>query len=81
MIIFFALTALTVLEVIIPGMDALTKLQKSTSVVALALGKAFLVGYFFMHLNEEKKWLKYIAAVPCSAFLYAAVLMLESYYR
>ncbi|EQC47075.1 prokaryotic cytochrome C oxidase subunit IV [Bacteriovorax sp. BSW11_IV] len=81
MIIFVALAALTAIEVVIPGMASLTKFQKGSSLTFLALGKAFLVAYFYMHLNEETKWLKFVAAIPCSAFLYAAVLVIESMFR
>jgi caa(3)-type oxidase subunit IV len=79
-IIFFALTILTAVELVIPELD-IAYVYKATSLVGLALGKAFLVAYFYMHLNEDTKWLKWIAAVPCSAFLYAAVLIAESMYR
>ncbi|ATH06586.1 hypothetical protein BIY24_01110 [Halobacteriovorax marinus] len=79
-IIFFALAILTVVEIIIPELDIAYYL-KASSLVGLALGKAFLVAYFYMHLNEETKWMKWIAAVPLSAFLYAAVLIAESMFR
>ncbi|WP_417337215.1 cytochrome C oxidase subunit IV family protein [Halobacteriovorax marinus] len=79
-IIFFALAILTVVEIIIPELDIAYYL-KASSLVGLALGKAFLVAYFYMHLNEETKWMKWIAAVPCSAFLFAAVLIAESMFR
>ncbi|WP_127715052.1 cytochrome C oxidase subunit IV family protein [Halobacteriovorax sp. HLS] len=79
-IIFFALAILTGVELIIPELSVAYSL-KASSLVGLALGKAFLVAYFYMHLNEDTKWLKYIAAVPCSAFLYAAVLIAESMFR
>lgn len=79
-IIFFALAILTGVELLIPELSVAYSL-KASSLVGLALGKAFLVAYFYMHLNEDTKWLKYIAAVPCSAFLYAAVLIAESMFR
>lgn len=79
-IIFFTLSILTAVELLIPELSV-AYVYKATSLVGLALGKAFLVAYFFMHLNEETKWLKYIAAVPCTAFLYAAVLIAESMFR
>ncbi len=79
-IIFFVLTILTGVEILIPELEIAYYL-KASSLVGLALGKAFVVAYFYMHLNEETKWLKWIAAVPCSAFLYAAVLIAESMFR
>jgi len=81
MIIFVALALLTLIEVIIPEMDNLTQFFKASSLTFLAVGKAFLVGYFYMHLNEETKWLKFIAIVPASAAIYATVVVLESMYR
>ncbi|MDA9189446.1 cytochrome C oxidase subunit IV family protein [bacterium] len=80
MVVFAALTILTVLEVFIPAWDASYAI-KASSLTALALIKAFLVAYYFMHLNEESGWTKFIAAIPLSAALYAIVLMLESVYR
>jgi caa(3)-type oxidase subunit IV len=79
-IIFFVLAILTGVEILIPELEIAYYL-KVTSLVGLALGKAFLVAYFYMHLNEETKWMKWIAAVPLSAFLFAAVLIAESMFR
>ncbi|EQC49664.1 cytochrome C oxidase subunit IV family protein [Bacteriovorax sp. DB6_IX] len=79
--IFFALAVLTGLELLIPGLEGVSYAIKASSLIGLALGKAFLVAYFYMHLNEEKGWLKFIAAIPCSAGVYAAVVILESMFR
>ncbi len=79
-IIFIALTLLTVIELVIPNMKV-SYFAKASSLTGLALGKAFLVGYFYMHLKEETKWLKFIALIPISAFIYAVVVVLESLYR
>lgn len=81
MIIFVALALLTLIEVIIPELDNVTQFFKASSLTLLAIGKAFLVAYFYMHLNEETRWLKFIAIVPASAAIYAAVVILESLYR
>lgn len=81
LIVFFVLGLLTVLELLIPGQHQLSKLQKSSSLIGLAVSKAFIVAYFYMHLKDETKWLKVIAMVPISAVLYTVVLMLESFYR
>ncbi len=81
MFIFGLLTLLTVLELFIPGMDNLSKFAKGSGLTALAIGKAFLVAYFFMHLKEEKSWMKFVAAIPISAALYAIVVVLESMAR
>jgi caa(3)-type oxidase subunit IV len=79
-IVFFALTLLTGLELAIPGLNVEYYL-KAISLVGLAFGKAFIVAYFYMHLKEEKGWLKFIAALPILAVIFAIVLILESMYR
>lgn len=79
-IVFFVLTFLTALELAIPGLDTEYK-YKAIGLVGLALGKAFVVAYFYMHLKEEKAWLKFIAAIPISAGLFAVTLIIESMYR
>ncbi len=78
--VFGLLTALTVIELIIPDMNV-SKFAKFTSLTGLAIGKAALVGWFYMHLNEESKWMRFIALIPISAFIYALVVVLESMYR
>lgn len=79
-IIFFVLGILTVIELFIPDLDA-TKLAKGSALTFLAVAKAAVVAYFYMHLKEETKWLKFIAAIPISAAIYALVVVLESLYR
>lgn len=79
-IVFIALTLLTVLEIAIPDLKIAYNL-KAISLVGLAIGKAFIVAYFYMHLKDEKKWLKFIAALPISAAIFAIVVILESMYR
>ena len=80
MIVFVVLSALTGLELAIPGLNTEYYL-KAISLISLALGKAFVVAYFYMHLKEEKGWLKFIAALPILAGCYAIALILESVYR
>lgn len=79
-IVFFVLTALTVLELFIPGLKTQYS-YKVVGLVGLAVGKALIVAYFYMHLKEETRWMKLIAAVPITAVLYAVGLILESMYR
>lgn len=79
-IVFFVLSLLTALELMIPGSKIAYNL-KAIGLIGLALGKAFTVAYFYMHLKEEKAWLKTIAAVPISAALFAVVIILESQFR
>jgi cytochrome c oxidase subunit IV len=78
--IFFLLAGLTIVELIIPNMT-ITKFLKVSSLTLLALGKASVVAWFYMHLKDETKWLRFIALIPISAFLYAAMVILESLYR
>jgi len=79
-IVFFVLSFLTVLELMIPGSD-ISSSSKAIGLIGLALGKAFTVAYFYMHLKEEKAWLRLIAAVPISAAIFAVVIILESQFR
>lgn len=79
-IVFVALTVLTGLELAIPGLSVAYYL-KAISLISLAFGKAFVVAYFYMHLKEEKGWLRFIAALPIFAVFLAVVLILESVYR
>lgn len=79
--VFFVLAALTVVELIIPGMDSISHVAKTSSLILLALGKASVVGWYYMHLKDETKWLRFIALIPISAFCYAVMVILESLYR
>lgn len=79
-IVFFVLAFLTALELMIPGLKT-EYMYKAIGLVGLAVGKAFVVAYFYMHLKEETGWMKLIAAVPISAAIFAAVLILEGLYR
>ena len=78
--VFIILTVLTVVELIVPTLS-ISQFAKASSLTVLALGKAGFVGWFYMHLKEETAWLKFIALIPISAFIYAAVVILESLYR
>ena len=80
MIVFVVLSLLTGLELAIPGLSVAYYL-KAIALVGLAFGKAFVVAYFYMHLKEEKGWLKFIAALPILAVVFAVVLVLESSFR
>lgn len=78
--VFLVLTALTIVELIIPGMK-ISQFAKGSSLTFLALGKACIVAWSYMHLKEETKWMKFVAMVPISAFFYAVMVILESLYR
>ena len=81
LIIFGILTALTVVELFIPGLANVPHMTKGVLLTIFAAVKAFFVGYFFMHLKEEKTWLKFIALIPLAAVVYACALVLEGMYR
>lgn len=78
--VFIWLTVLTVVELIVPNVP-LSKFAKGSSLTFLALAKASLVGWSYMHLKEETKWMRFIALIPISAFFYTAFVVLESIYR
>lgn len=80
-IIFVVLAVMTALEIGVAEIEGLSKFSKGSSLTFLAVGKAFLVAYFYMHLKEETKWLKFIAAVPTAAGIYATVLCLEAIFK
>ena len=80
-IIFVVLALLTVLEIWAAELKQLSKVGKGSALTLLAVGKAFLVAYYYMHLKEETKWTKFIAAVPFMAAVYAIVLCLEAIYK
>ena len=78
--VFIALAVLTGLELWAAEVKT-SYFFKASSLTLLAIAKAFAVAYWFMHLEDESPWLKFIAAVPLSAALYALVVILESMYR
>lgn len=80
LIIFVILTVLTALELMIPGLDTAYSL-KASGLVLLAIAKALVVAFYYMHLKEETRWLKFIAAIPISAAIYATVVILDAMYR
>ncbi len=72
--VFYILIVITVLEVGVVLIH-LPHLLTTLIVVGLSLLKAFMVGYYFMHLNHETSWLKFVAVLPACMFFYAAVLI------
>jgi cytochrome c oxidase subunit 4 len=79
-IIFILLGVLTVMELAVPELK-IAYAKKAIALTLLALAKAFMVGYYYMHLKDEKGWLKFIALIPLSAALYFIMVALESVYR
>ena len=81
LIIFLILAVLTGIEIWVAEIPGISKFGKGSSLTFLAVGKAFIVAYYYMHLKEETKWTKFIAAIPIMAAVYATVLCLEAMYK
>ena len=75
-LVFILLGVLTIAE-LFAAEGGFSYMFKAVSLTVLALGKALAVAYWYMHLDEEKGWLRFIAAIPIAAFIYGAVLILE----
>ncbi len=79
-LVFILLGVLTAAE-LVAAEAGWSYTMKAVSLSVLAFAKAVAVAYWYMHLDEEKGWVKFIAAIPLSAFVYAVVVILESLYR
>ena len=81
LVIFFVLTVLTALEIGV----TYTGLDKKTMVwllIAMAVGKAGLVAFYYMHLGTETRGLKLSVIIPlCIPAIYALILMAETAWR
>ena len=80
MLVFAGLALLTVAE-LVAAEAGWSYVMKASSLTLLAMGKAFMVAWYYMHLKEESRWTKFIAAIPLSAVLFAVVVILDSVYR
>lgn len=80
-IIFIVLGVLTVLEIGVAEINGIGKFVKGSSLTLLAVAKALLVAMYYMHLKEETRWLKFIAAIPILAAVFATVVCLEGYFK
>ncbi len=81
LVIFVILAVLTGIEIWVAEIPGLSKFGKGSALTGLAVGKAAIVAYYYMHLKEETKWTKFIAAIPIMAGVYATVLCLEAIYK
>ena len=81
--VFLTLGLLTVLELFVPEVYSAewNSTTKMLLLCILAIAKAMLVGYYFMHLKWEKPWLKWIALMPVYMGAAVIIIMLESVYR
>jgi caa(3)-type oxidase subunit IV len=80
--IFGILTFLTALEVGVVYIPGINRILLGIALVGLALSKAVIVGWFFMHLGHETKHLKGTVAIPFAfPVIYAFVLIAEAAWR
>ncbi len=81
--IWLTLGFLTVIEIMVPQVYSASwnHNTKMLLLVFLAVGKAMLVGLYFMHLKWEKPWLKRIALLPAYMGFAAILLMIEEAWR
>ena len=78
--VFIALAVLTAIEVFVPELDT-SYMMIASSLTLLAVAKAFLVAYYFMHLNEESRCMKFLVFIPVFAVVYTVMVVAESMYR
>jgi hypothetical protein len=74
--VWFALLVLTVVEVIVPepqliGLAAFPRWVVVLSLIMLALGKTFLVAWYYMHLIDERPS---IIGIACAPFIFSVFL-------
>ena len=80
--VFSALTILTALEIGITYIPGIGHTSMATALVGLALGKAWTVGWFFMHLGHETRVLKLTVALPFAfPAIYAFALIADAAVR
>lgn len=82
-VIFGLLALLTVIEIIVPYLEgSIGRGSVIGLLIALAIGKAGLVGLFYMHLKHETRGLQYTVFIPLAVpGIYALVLILEGAWR
>ena len=74
--IFWALTALTVIEVVIPLLGMFPRMTNGMILVTLAVIKATLVALYFMHLKFEKSALGWIALTPMAICVFLVFMLM-----
>lgn len=81
-VVFLVLAALTVLELSLVRVPGIGRRPLVTALIVLALGKASLIGLFFMHLKYETPILRLTVLVPLLApGVYAAALIADATWR
>jgi len=82
LVVFVALGALTVLELGVIRMPGIARSAAIVALIGLAVAKAALISFFFMHLKDETRVLKLTVFGPLAApAVYALVLMADSAWR
>jgi caa(3)-type oxidase subunit IV len=82
LMVFGALSLLTMLEVGLVYVPGVGKFALGSGLVLLALAKAWTVGWFFMHLGHETRHLKGTVVIPFAfPALYAFVLIADAAWR
>ena len=81
-IIFLLLFVLTLLEVGVVFVPGIAKPMMITALVGMALVKACMVGWFFMHLSHDAASIRNGVAICMGMpFFYAFVLIAEALWR
>lgn len=81
-VVFVALGVLTLLELGVLRMPGIGRGAAVVALIGLAIAKAALIGFFFMHLKDETRILKLTVFGPLAApALYALVLMADAAWR
>lgn len=82
-VVFVVLAILTLLEIwVAEVIDRDLQFQaRLWALVGLAVAKAGAVGVYYMHLNSETNWLRFIALCPVIMGLYVYALAYEVIYR
>ena len=80
--VFLALGVLTLLELGVIRMPGIVRSAAIVALIGLAVAKAALISFFFMHLKDETRILKLTVFGPLAApALYALVLMADAAWR
>ncbi len=80
--IFFLLFVLTVLEVGVVFVPGISKVLLIVALVGLAIVKACMVGWYFMHLSHDSASIRNGVAISMAIpFFYAFVLIAEAMWR
>ncbi len=79
--VFWGLVVLTVVELLIVQLGhwfpSTPHWVIVAGVVLFSCAKAVVVGYYYMHLEYETFWLKFVALLPLIAFVYAFFLVMD----